>query len=82
MKSKHMPPPPYQRILVNGIPVLIDSERNYYYFETNPSSELIRIGSETTGISADFPQLLKARLTAYRNAVESKTRATTKTKSA
>ena len=78
-----MPPSPYQRILVNGIPVLIDSERNYYYFETSPTTEpLIRIGSETTGISTDFPQLLKARLTAYRNAVESKTRATTKVKSA
>ena len=82
MKTKHMPPSPYQRILVNGIPVLIDSERNYYYFETSPTAEPIRIGSETTGISADFPQLLKARLTAYRNAVESKTRVTNKVKSA
>jgi hypothetical protein len=76
-----MPASPYQRVIVNGIPVLIDSERNYYYFETSPT-EPIRIGSEATGISADFPQLLATRLAAYRNAVESKTRATTKVKSA
>lgn len=73
-----MPPSPYQRILVNGIPVLIDSERNYYYFETSPSEPLIRIGSETTGISSEYPQLLAARLAAYRNAATAKTRVVTK----
>lgn len=73
-----MPPSPYQRILVNGIPVLIDSERNYYYFETSPSEPLIRIGSETTGISSEYPQLLAARLADYRNAATAKTRVVTK----
>ncbi len=74
-----MPPGPYQRIIVTGIPMWKDADGRYYYYEssTPPTAEnRILIGTETTGLSADWKESLEAKLEAYRTTTQSRARAT------
>jgi hypothetical protein len=70
----------HQRILVRGIPVLIDSERKYYYYETNPTAgePLLCIGNEATGFVSNWTDLLAPRLATYRHQSTVRNRATKK----
>ena len=73
-----MPPHPYQRILLNGIPVWKDAEGRLFYYESSaqPTSDSrIQIGTEATGLSNDWKSLLEPRLTAYRETQASRARA-------
>ena len=73
-----MPPSPYQRILLNGVPVWKDSEGKLYYYDTQtpPTTDTrICIGTETTGLSSDWQTTLQDRLTSYRTTLTSRSRA-------
>lgn len=62
-------PAPYQRILFNGVPYWKDSDGNLYLYEsaTHPTSETrICLGTESTGLFADWQTRLASRLTQYR----------------
>ena len=73
-----MPPSPYQRILLNGVPAWKDSEGKLYYYDTqtHPTTDTrICIGTETTGLSSDWQTILQDRLTSYRTTLTSRSRA-------
>jgi len=73
-----MPPSPYQRLIVNGIPVWKDSEGRLYYYQTStpPTPEnRIQIGTETSGLNPDLKSLLDPYLHSYREHSVSRARA-------
>ena len=73
-----MPPHPYQRILLSGVPVWKDAEGRLFYYEssTQPTSDTrIQIGTEANGLHADWKSLLESRLTTYRGSQASRARA-------
>lgn len=78
--SSKMPaqPAPYQRVLVEGIPYWKDPQGSLYYYEsaTHPTPETrICLGTESTGLSADWQTLLQDKLTSYRAGLASRSRA-------
>ena len=73
-----MPPNPYQRVLIHGIPVWKDSEGRLYYYETStpPTPDTrIQIGTEATGFNPDWKTLLEGPLHNYREAARQRPRA-------
>lgn len=73
-----MPPNPYQRVIVNGIPVWKDAEGKLYYYQstTPPTADnRIQIGTEATGLNPDLKSLLEPYLRSYRESSVSRGRA-------
>jgi hypothetical protein len=73
-----MPAAPYTRVLVDGIPYWRDGEGKYYYYESAayPVPETrICLGSETTGLCADWQTKLAEALAAYRASQKARPRA-------
>lgn len=71
-------PAPYQRIMVQGIPVWKDAAGRLYYYETStPPTETtkILIGTEASGFNPDWKHLLDPSLRAYREASKTRSRA-------
>jgi hypothetical protein len=72
-----MPPNPYQRIIVSGIPVWKDAEGRLYYYQTatppTPDTR-IQIGTEATGLNPDLKSLLEPHLRSYRESSVSRAR--------
>ena len=76
-----MPSQPYQRIIMNGVPMWKDTEGRLFYYEssTHPTLESrIQIGTEATGIAENWQTLLDPRLITYRETQVSRTRAVKK----
>lgn len=72
-------PAPYQRVLVEGIPYWKDSTGNLYYYEssTYPTEQArICLGTESSGLSADWQTLLEEKLASYRVGLASRSRNT------
>lgn len=73
-----MPPGPYQRAILNGVPHWKDAEGRLFYYEgsTHPTTDTrIQIGTEATGLSPDWKSSLEAKLTEYRETSQSRARA-------
>lgn len=73
-----MPPGPYQRVILNGIPMWKDTEGRLFYYETatHPTPETrIQIGTEATGLSPDWNVSLEQKLQTYRQGSQSRPRA-------
>lgn len=73
-----MPAAPYTRVLVDGIPYWRDADGKYYYYESGafPTAEgRICLGSETTGLCADWQSKLEAALATYRAGLKARPRA-------
>ena len=73
-----MPPNPYQRILLNGVPVWKDATGSLFYYEssTQPTADTrIQIGTEATGLSPDWKTRLEQKLQAYRQTSQTRARA-------
>lgn len=74
-----MPSAPYTRILLNGIPYWKDnSDSKLYYYESaaHPTPEnRICLGTEATGLCADWQTLLAAPLERYKAAQKPRGRA-------
>jgi hypothetical protein len=74
-----MPPAPYTRILLNGIPYWRDNaDGKLYYYESAalPTPETrICLGTEATGLCADWQTLLAGPLELYRASLAPRERA-------
>lgn len=75
-----MPPRsnPYQRVMYNGIPFWKDTEGAlYYYSSTTPPTleERICLGTEATGLFADWQTRLTTILDRYRTEISVRPRA-------
>jgi len=73
-----MPPNPYQRIIVSGIPVWKGAEGRLYYYETaTPPTEAtrIQIGTEAGGFNPDWKNILESRVKSYQDNSQSRLRA-------
>jgi len=70
-----MPPNPYQRVIMHGIPVWKDAEGRLFYYEsiTPPTPETrIQIGTEASGFNPDWKDLLTHTLSSYRASSKSR----------
>jgi hypothetical protein len=73
-----MPPNPYQRILMNGVPVWKDAAGSLFYYETSaqPTADTrIQIGTEANGLSPDWKARLEQKLQVYRETSQTRARA-------
>jgi len=73
-----MPPNPYQRIIMRGIPVWKDAEGRVYYYESAvPPTEAnrIQIGTEAGGFNTDWKDILESRVQSYQQKAQSRSRA-------
>jgi len=70
-------PAPYQRVLLEGVPYWKDVTGNIYYYESSafPSAESrICLGTESSGLFADWQTRLETTLSGYRTAAVSRPR--------
>ena len=65
----------FQRVIVQGIPVWKNSANEYYAYESDVTTNPIRLGSETEGFTVNWTEFYSARLDAYRNELASRKRA-------
>lgn len=73
-----MPPNPYQRILLNGVPVWKDATGSLFYYESSAQPTVytrIQIGTEANGLSPDWKTRLEQKLKAYRETSQARARA-------
>lgn len=71
-------PAPYQRTLFNGVPYWKDTDGNLYLYESaaHPTPETrICLGTESTGLFADWQTRLAPRLAQYRTTQKPRGRA-------
>jgi hypothetical protein len=63
-----------QRIMIQGIPVWRNGDKDLFAYDHTTTANPLRIGNEATGFSATWKDLFEPRLQAYRESLQPRSR--------